>query len=282
MLAFRKVPNTFIRQSESQMNLCEDYSDNTMPQFAVLSPDGTQVGSWMKCKDFIQDTIWGSKNNVEYELYGWYFNPSESKISKRYLLLGIKWPSKSSDEMKECLANVKGTVENLEKRIGIPMFQRTRFSRILKGDTSHFVIYGSPAWMRCVGTVSFFTWLLRASLRNVGQTLESIANGDCPVNKDSYYLRTGEAFISQLLSHGIESFIPDWKSRKVESVHHNGFVNYAAHLKSKRPTFIPENETGRFHRGDLDADCYDEDDEYDGYDDHDEDEPEEEEDWNFV
>jgi hypothetical protein len=211
----------------------------------------------MKCKDYIQDSVWGAKNSVDYSIYGWRFEAKKDKLSKRYLLLAMRWRGIKADKLKGCLENIKGTVENLEKRLGIPLFQRTRFSRILKG--SHFVIYGSPMWLRCVGTVSFFTWMLRASFENDGRTIESIGDSDCPVGNDTYYFKGGKNFISQLLGQGIESFSPDWSSKSVIHIHNNGFVKYSRLMQSKMPTFSKVDAAGSFVTTDPEEEDEDED-----------------------
>lgn len=245
MLGFRKVPSTFLKEREKPLYLTEDYNGENMPQFAVISPDGTQVGDWMNCKDFIQDTIWGAKNKLAYAIYGWQFNPKEDNISKRYVLLALRWPGKNANTLKGALSNVKATIEDVEKRIGIPLYQRTRFSRVIRGECekSHFVIYGSPMWLRCIGTISFFTWLIRVSLTNSEGTFAAL-NGNKPaVSRDAYYLRTGKEFIEQLFSRGFESFEPDWDNKNVKEVHHNGFVKYSALIKNKKPTKVFSTST---------------------------------------
>jgi hypothetical protein len=234
VLGYRGTPNTFLKENKNQAYLSEAYGKgDKMPEFTIISPDGTQIGSWMRCKDFIQDTIWGFKNNKSYSIYGWKFNPKSDAVSKRYLFLGMRW--RASKKLKENLENVKATIEDVEKRVGIPLYQRTRFSRVLSNKgAEYFVVYGSPAWTRCIGTVSFFTWLLRASLTNSGRTLETIEKANTPVANDKYYLRGGEKFIKKLFSHGIESFKPDWSISSVNEAHHNGFVQYSRRIKTKK------------------------------------------------
>ena len=197
-----------------------------MPEFAILAPDGSQIVTWMKCKDYIQDTIWGSMNNKYVSIYGWRYNPNKDpKPSSRYLLLALRWVGRDS-EMETYLYNVQETVEDLESRLRIPKVDRTRFSRA-SGDK--FVIYGSNKWKRCAATVSFFTFLIRASLTNSGGKLETIGKKTA-VGKDAYYIKSGAPFIKRLLSKGFLGFKPDWHKECSEEIHDSGFVNYSGRL----------------------------------------------------
>lgn len=244
-IAYRKLPSNFFSPSEGFFDLGEDFGTyDDMPEFAILSPDGTQVGTWMKCKDFIQDTIWGNKHRRYYEVYGWEFDPTKDKISNRYLLLAMRWKTKTIKELREMLSNVKGTIENLESALSIPKFRRTKFSRVLAGPAggTHFIVYGSPDWMKCVSTVSFFSWLLRASLTNKARTFEAMNDlKKCAVNKDIYYLRGGKSFIEKLVKDGFKAFESDWDVDDVMKVHHNGFVKSAVEMdkKSGKQTYCP-------------------------------------------
>lgn len=237
-MSYRKVSSSFFQQNPKQGGLSEEFdSYMDMPQFAIVAPDGTQIGPWMKCKDYIQDVWWGSKHNRDYNCHGFSYSPGDDpKPSKRWLLLAIKWPSKKN-KMDNMLVNVKATVENLEKRLKIPKFKRTRFSLVI-GDM--FIIYGSPQWLTSISLVSFFTWLLRASLNNKKGKLEAIKDSNPPVKKDWYYYTNGLNFINQLLKEGIESFKDDWSYTEVYKCHDGGFVNAAANIGPVEGYMDPE------------------------------------------
>lgn len=211
--------------------LVEIYNANEkMPEFAILAEDGRQICTWMKCKDYIQDTIWGTMHNKPSCVYGWNFTADEPRTSLKNILLALRWRGKTAKEVNEGLKNTKRAVENLEKKLGIPRFRRTRFSRVqvrLRKNARayfYFIIYGSQEWMRCKETVSFFTWLIRANLTNPTGDFQQIK--DTAVSHDFLYLTSGRRFIGNLLVKGIKSFPPNWDIENVEVIHNNGFCEW--------------------------------------------------------
>lgn len=234
-LAYRTVSQSFLREFTGDDYLEEEYSKYAkMPQFAVVSPDGRQIGPWMKCKDYIQDVWWGYQHKRSYECHGFSYQYGEDPApSNRYLLLAIRWEGKTPTEIRKMLDNVKRTVENLEKRLRIPRHLRTRFSRQMN---DYFIVYGCPKWLGAVKLVSFFSWLLRASLCNDGGRIETI-NDTCPVKKDAYYKKQGMVFIKHLLKAGIDSIKSDWmEKRDIYTCHSEGFVHAAHRMNGGTPS----------------------------------------------
>lgn len=225
MQAFKKVPPQFLRQSDRKLQLNEIYDRNdTMPQFALLASDGRQIGTWMRCKDYIQDAIWGSLKKVAYEVHGWQFDPKvDPTPSESWLILALKWPNKAPEHMNKAIENVKSTVENLETILKVPKYQRSKFSRRIN---DYFIVYGGLPWLRSPSTVSLFSWLLRAALTNDGRTFESLKKmKKFAVNNDGYYFRQGKYFVDFLLSNGFDAIENDWmKHESAYSVHASGFV----------------------------------------------------------
>jgi hypothetical protein len=232
MLALREVDKNFFKPNPNAPHLNEIYdAGDNMPEYALLGPTGDQVGSWMKCKDYIQDAYWGQRHGIAYSIYGWDFDPTKNKVSNRYLLLAVRWKGKSDAELSNCLKNSKKTIERLESRVKIPKYRRTRFSPVIDGM---FIVWGSPDWLRAIATLSFFTCILRASFLNEKGTLD-IKNA--PNMKDLYYLKSGKPFIEEMKKSGLKAFKPDWddygekgqapKASAVGRVHGNGFVHWS-------------------------------------------------------
>lgn len=218
-----------IEQSQQDSGqLEEEYTPGTlMPQFAILSDFGYQIGPWIQCKDYVQDAVWGAMFGFDVSVYGFRWSPVDDlpRASLRKLMLAMRYPGEE-DELPKMLSNVKKTVENLESRIRIPKCQRTRFSSITDG---YFVVYGSHHWLKATHTISFFTFLLRSSMNNSGGTVETIGTTP-PVKKDTYYHETGKKYIKTLIKNGIDGIESNWeqysKARDSQRVHNGGFVNF--------------------------------------------------------
>lgn len=231
MLPYRKIAKAFLKPGK-KMSLSQAYGNVSMPEFSILSPDGTMIGPWMRCKDYIQDVIWGHINQKKYSIYGWSWDPeSDPAPSNRWLILALMWNGKTTEQMAAMLENVKGTVEDIEKRLRIPKFRRTRFS---KAVNNYFVIYASPNWLRSVGTVSFICWLIRASLTNESKKFDKLDRNKFPVSNDAYYIQNGANFIKLLLHGGFNSIEDDWKSYNiVNQVHNNGICGRSEYAKQQ-------------------------------------------------
>lgn len=236
-LSFIRTFDKIQETDPKKFRLCEIYDKNVqMPEFAILSEDGIQICTWMKCKDYIQDTILGGMFEKDTAVYGWvYKHGQDAAPAKHRLILAIRFKGKEK-ELPGMLMNVKATVENLEKRIKFPKHSRTRFSRVLQNK--YFVIYGSKMWMHSTHLVSFFSFLLRASLCNSGGTIETIGK-TCPVKKDIYYNIQGNRFVNQLLKKGIAGWKPNWETFNnktnggwldVHGAHNSGFLAYLGNL----------------------------------------------------
>jgi hypothetical protein len=229
-LPYRKVAEDFLKSGKS-LTLAQAYGNCSMPEFAIVAPDGTMIGAWMRCKDYIQDVWWGFFNQKKYSIYGWEWNPeSDPHPSTRWLLLAIRWAGKSQDEMQTMLENVKGTMEDVEKKLRIPRHLKSKFSTV---RSDYFIVYGSPRWLKAVCTVSFFTWLIRASLTNTGKKYSTLDRKKFAVTNDSYYANSGADTIKLLMEFGFKAIEADWqKYTEVRMVHNNGIQGQNANAKA--------------------------------------------------
>jgi hypothetical protein len=235
MLAYKPTPTNFMLPSNRNLSLSEAYGANDpMPEFAIMAADGRQIGNWMRCKDYIQDCVWGSKMGRSYEVYGWNYDPKvDPRVSDKWLILAMRWKNKTPEELDKGIANVKATVENLETRLKVPKYQRTRFSRRIN---DYFIMYGGENWLRAPALVSLFTWMTRASLTNDGQTFDSLMKmKKFVVRNDGYYIRQGKVFVDELLEKGFEGIPSDWnKYTEAYNVHGNGFVGAARTIAQQK------------------------------------------------
>jgi len=232
-----------LKQSSSESkSLNQVYNhDEDMPEFAILGSKGEQIGPWMKCKDYIQDTIWAGKAKKSCSVYGFsYKHGVDPEPCLSRLMLALRWPSKSLPQMARMLINTKRVVEDLETRLKVPKFERTRFTRV---KDSHFIVSGSPVWLKSSHTVSFFSFLIRGSLLNETGRLET-SRDSSPVKKDVYYLLTGKKFIKNLLENGVDSLESNWNVESANNLHNHGFVHYSTNkLSAKTPTKQISNMT---------------------------------------
>ena len=206
---------------KEEASLNENYSANEdMPNFAIVDKDGNQICSWMRCKDYINDTVWSHKTGNPTNIFGWSYDPKQQPLSDRWLMLAMRWKKHT---LSPLVRNLKNTVEKLEKRLGVPKFRRTRFSRV---SGHKFMIFGSPVWMRSSIMVSFFTWLLRAALTSKDGDLKTLKP---PVGKDVYYYRKGQKFIEKLMKEGFAGFkdAKSWEDiESCDEAHETGFIHY--------------------------------------------------------
>ena len=227
-MSYRKVNIDFFKENPHQGGLSEEYSPNQdMPEFAVVAPNGIQIGPWMRCKDYVQDIWWGHAKKKAYNCHGFPYNPNvDPAPSKRYLLLAMRWKGKEH-QMPTMLDNIKRTVESIETKLKIQSHIKTRFSRA-QGDM--FVVYGSPKYLQSIKLVTFFTWILRASFKNTGGRLDTLKDTP-PVKKDFYYRQNGDSFIKKLFREGIDAVEDDWNKTSVYDCHNQGFVHYSYSIK---------------------------------------------------
>jgi hypothetical protein len=210
-------------------SLSEAYGYNDpMPEFALLSADGRQIGPWMRCKDYIQDCIWGGMFKKSYSVHGFkYTHGTDPLPNLNKLHLAVRFRAKNKI-LAKMLENVKKTVEDLEERVNIPRDERTKFSRVL--EDSYFVVYGSHHWLKATHTISFFTFMIRASFLNTGRKIETIGK-TAPVKNDVYYFKGGRKYMEMLSKAGIEGVKANWDSYKntdkAYTIHNAGFVNWS-------------------------------------------------------
>jgi hypothetical protein len=216
--------------SENESRLIEAYDSNqSMPEFVLLSAEGNQIGPWMKCKDYIQDCIWGGMFAKSYNCHGFFYTHGADPMPDlNHLHVAMRFSAENA-KLGEMLENVKKTVENLEERINIPTQERTKFSRII--GNSYFVVYGSKHWLKATHTISFFTFLLRASFKNTGGKIESIGETP-PCKNDIYYLNSGKNYIEMFYKVGILNIKSNWPENgnhnDAYKIHNAGFVNWSS------------------------------------------------------
>jgi len=219
-------------KTDNGSNLIEAYGGNeSMPEFVIVSPNGDQIGPWMRCKDYIQDCIWGGMFGKTYNCHGFQYTHGKDPVPNlENLHLGMRFMAKN-EELDEMLENVKETVSDLEERVGIPAVERTRFSRVIPNKTfNYFIVYGSKYWLKATHTISFFTFLLRGSFLNTGRKIETIGKTP-PCKNDSYYFNSGKKYMDMLSKGGIDGIESNWEQHKSHSdayqLHNGGFVNWS-------------------------------------------------------
>lgn len=212
-------------------SLIEAYSKSSpMPEFVLLSLEGNQIGPWMRCKDYIQDCIWGGMFGKTYNCHGFgYTHGKDPKPNLENLHLGMRFLAKTQ-QLEEMLENVKETVHDLEERVGIPPEERTRFSSVIKDKFNYFIVYGSKHWLKATHTISFFTFLLRGSFQNKKRKIETIGKTP-PCKNDTYYFNSGKKYMKMLSDGGINGVKSNWDKHKDHNdpyqLHEGGFVNWS-------------------------------------------------------
>jgi len=227
VLGFKKIKvDEFLDMStRNKLSLSEIYGKkDSVPEFAILSPDGKQIGTWMKCKDYIQDTFWAAKSGTTFSIYGWVWNHvSDPHPSHKKPILSLRWRNKEGFE--KLAANTKRVVESLEKDLKIPLYLRTRFSAPTKNK---FIVFVSPLWVRASWSISFFTWLLRASLMVDEETTVWKAT-KFAVGNDAYYRDSAKKFYDHLKKMGgLQKLQSNWdKISSAYQCHESGVCGWA-------------------------------------------------------
>lgn len=121
--------------------------------WAVRKRDGSYTNNmpFVKCRDFLGDSLWAEETGQTKSIYGFSFDPKKQKISKRNTMLMIKFPNKETqfNFFDNChyfldYCDLAGT--------HIPDFVVDGNLVMLKAD---------PLWRKSVVGISAFTFLLK-------------------------------------------------------------------------------------------------------------------------
>lgn len=228
----------------NKSTLSEAYNKtSSMPEFAIMSEDGRQIGPWMRCKDYVQDCIWGGMFKESYQVHGFKYTHGEDPAPNlKKLHLAVRFITEKH-QLADMLENIKKTVENLEERISIPKKDRTKFSRVID---NYFIVYGSKHWLKATHSISFFTFLIRATFLNIGRKIETIGTTP-PCGKDTFYFKNGRKYMEMLSEHGIKGVESNWDSHKSASAcHDDGFVAWSDKNGGKDKPKDTEEDTWEF------------------------------------
>lgn len=232
-------PDFFKPSNISPNTLNQIYSQSQdFPDIGILSQDGSQIGPFVRCKDYIMDVVWAHNRKTPFVLYGFnYQNPTEKPLPTYRLNLCLTWKNKTKEQMEEMLKNTLNTIADIETKAKVPARAPTLFSNVMSfknegKDQYYFIVYGSYFWRRNVESITFFVTSMRLGLLNPSGTWDSlltIAKSGAAANfNDSTYLGYGKPYMDLLKTKGVLALPKqDWsKFTNAGAVHGQGFTRW--------------------------------------------------------
>jgi hypothetical protein len=136
-------------------------------EFAYVSEDYKQVHQLVWCKDFMQDTIYGSLNGVDFEVYGFKYdpdrNPAICKDKTRFMICNWRDHEFASKLLNNCAEFIHGIEKQLK------MEKKTVFEKCINPPPIYrksgvFIVEGSKRWMVAPPMISLYTILIRMGM----------------------------------------------------------------------------------------------------------------------
>lgn len=153
-------------------------------EFAYVSEDYKQVHQLVWCKDFMQDTIFGSLHNTPFEIYGFKYDPAKNPAicKDKTRIMVCNWRDQEFEQ--KLLMNCKEFLHGIEKRLKMKntIFEKCVNPPPIYRRSGVFIIEGSRRWMIAPPMISLYTLLIRIGMvhpigQNVAQTLAQIYDG---------------------------------------------------------------------------------------------------------
>lgn len=252
------IPRTF------NLNLCED-SQTLRLQFFFVSKnkDDTykQITPYIRCRDFLNDTLYCIENKKNFSLYGYKFNGKEFKRNLNSLYLCIKFEDYDEtnitqfDESNNFNTNFHyltafETLYNLNTKT---YYEETNLKNVI-------LIKHNPFWFQNTVIFSLFTYILRCCCykitgnfwdfiqkstffyKNWDDTLKRTSTTDAYLllNIDKYKLKF---FISNLDILDINSELTTLNLYFCDEIHEKlGFIYYINYLLNPKITIIKDKQ----------------------------------------
>lgn len=123
--------------------------------WAVRKRDGSYTNNmpFVKCRDFLGDSLWAEETGQTKSIYGFSFNPKKQKINKRNTMLILKFPN------EESFLNFVDNVKYLDQYCALA---GTNSADFWIGDSDGLLwIKADPLWRKSIVGISAFTFLLK-------------------------------------------------------------------------------------------------------------------------
>jgi hypothetical protein len=148
-------------------------------EFAYVSEDYKQVHQLVWCKDFMQDTIFGSINNKEFEIYGFKYDPKNNPpiCTKKTRIMVCNW--RDHDFGTKLLNNCREFINEIEDKMKMKhtIFEKCASPPPIYRKSGVYIVEGSKRWMIAPPMISFYTLILRIGMVHpIGQSAQDTLN----------------------------------------------------------------------------------------------------------
>lgn len=132
---------------------------NIRVAFVVQRKDGhyTNAHPFVKCRDFLGDTLYALETKQSFSIYGFKFNPKVQSIYSKYTRFVWEFPN------KEAFINFKTQLHRVNDYEKVNKLRKTTF-KIVKTDKKkiYVITTGSNFWKKSVFNISLYTFLLKS------------------------------------------------------------------------------------------------------------------------
>jgi len=226
-------------------------------EYALVSSDYKQCHSFVWCKDFLHDVMYGALHDKWFEIYKFRYNPSVDPapcLDRIRLLIANSKDNKFSDKIPA----VVDFINQIEKNLRI---KKSIVRKCGKPPESYkksgiFMFEGSKRWIQSPPMLSLYTLLLRVGFchtinESFLKTIEEVKSGVVKPyqKKDGNLLKSSDLALQKILKIGdrkifhreIELNYPS--NMKIDLIHNRlGIIGFATDIMCKTngsPVLIP-------------------------------------------
>jgi hypothetical protein len=209
MSEFNKVEIEWLKGSTSHIG--QVY--NSGMEYAFVSDDMKQCHSFIYCKDFLQDAVWGNLHKKKAGIFGFTYDPKgKPPLCDAFTRVAI---ANSSDKsFKDKIPGMLDFINQLAAKLHIKrsqVFEVTNPPKKYKSGA--FLIDGSSMWMNAPPLLSMYSLFLRVGcLHKVGnpcmKTIDEIVGYKVSAyqDSDSGQLISAKPIIMKIIKHGYRKF----------------------------------------------------------------------------
>jgi len=234
-------------------------------QFAFVSKDMRQCHTWVLCKDFLQDVVFGVVNRCKIRIYGFDYDPKRMPLpdmDNMRVIIRDKNMAKSISNLDERIKNLQEFLNKIENKLEFKKSIITEVKGVVRGSRCKdrmFLVLGDKKWMHAPPLISLFTLYVRIGLfhkkgASFDDTIRNIKRGEQRSffvfkyntslegmqGNDRNYLNDSRRFRLAIMKHGVDMFLPKMEDNyninklgydgsvreNIDNIHNNlGIVN---------------------------------------------------------
>lgn len=243
------------KPSSTSSKILQMYSKGL--EYALVSFDYEQCHSFVWCKDFLHDVIYGALHEKWFEIYKFRYNPSVDPtpcLDRIRLMITNSKDNKFSDKIPIVVDFINQIEEKLKIKKSIARKCKNPPEAYSKSGV--FVFEGSKRWIQSPPMLSLYALLLRVGFchtinESFLKTIEEIKSGEIKPyqNKDKNLLKNSDLALQKILKIGdrkifhrkIELNYPS--KMKIDLIHNRlGIIGFSADIMRKKadiPVLIP-------------------------------------------